>query len=201
VHRFSSPRRIRSGNVLVEELTMNRRITLWPRMTFAIAAVLALATPHLTHAQQARRRGPSGDANVAAQPANAPAASAGLARFPFSGEWTGSMTIIDGPGSGSPIPIGLALAVEDTVRGAYSGATLMPGGARVPHLGVAVTGREMKWRQTNNGGGRWHYSARLVSRDSIAGTVKLVGWPDAGATPPNGTFSLVRRAPGQRGAR
>jgi hypothetical protein len=107
----------------------------------------------------------------------------------------------NGPGIGEVIPIGMSLVVEDTVRGKFGGATLMPGGGRAPHLSSAVTGREMTWEQTNSGGGRWHYNARLVGRDSIAGTLILVGWPDAGSTPPNGTFALVRRGSADRRVR
>ena len=177
---------------------MNRRATHWPRMMLVIASALVLATPEQMSSQQARRRAPSNDAARAPQPSNTTGAAVTLARFPFAGEWTGSMQMKDGPGSGEVIPIGMSLVVIDTARGKFDGATIMPGGARAPHLSSAVSGRVMKWEQTNSGGGRWHYSARLVGRDSIAGTLSLVGWPDAGATPPNGTFALVRRGTGER---
>jgi hypothetical protein len=170
-------------------------------MTLVLASALAFVSSDRLSAQQLRRSAPANEAPRASQPSNAPAAAVGAARFPFAGNWSGSMTMKNGPGLGDVIPIGMSLIVEDTARGKFAGTTLMPGGARVPHLGSAVTGRQMKWEQTNNGGGRWHYTARLVSRDSIAGTLTLVGWPDAGATPPNGTFSLVRRTANGRGLR
>ena len=56
----------------------------------------------------------------------------------------------------------------------------------------------MQWKQQNSGGGFWVYTGRLVTPDSVAGTVVLTDWPQlpAGQKPPAGTFALARRAPG-----
>ena len=88
--------------------------------------------------------------------------------------------------------------VADSTKGEYTGATILPNNARAPHLETTVANGEMRWKQTNSGGGFWMYSGKIVGRDSIAGTVLLKDWPQlpAGEKPPTGTFALVRRAPG-----
>jgi hypothetical protein len=42
-------------------------------------------------------------------------------------------------------------------------------------------------------GGKWVYTAKLVSADSIAGTLMLRDWPQGGGEEPSGTFLLRRR--------
>ena len=56
----------------------------------------------------------------------------------------------------------------------------------------------MQWKQSNSGGGFWHYTGRFVTQDSVVGTAELRDWPQlpAGEKAPKGTFSIVRRAPG-----
>jgi hypothetical protein len=100
------------------------------------------------------------------------------------------------------MPLRVAFDVADTARQAYAGATLLPNGTRAPHLSDVVTDGALEWRQRNSGGGDWVYSARLVARDSIEGTVVLRDWPQlpAGQQPPSGTFVLVRRPAATRGA-
>ncbi len=98
------------------------------------------------------------------------------------------------------MPLRVAFDVADSARNAYAGATLLPDGGRARHLSDVVTDGGLQWRQRNSGGGDWVYSARLVSRDSIEGTVVLRDWPQlpAGERPPSGTFVLVRRHAGSR---
>jgi hypothetical protein len=60
--------------------------------------------------------------------------------------------------------------VVDSARGTYSGTTILPNGARAPHLETTVTKGEMQWKQQNSGGGFWLYTGRLVTQDSVAGT-------------------------------
>jgi hypothetical protein len=105
----------------------------------------------------------------------------------------------NGPASGDRIPIVMVLILADSAKGEYSGATILPNGARAPHLETTVVGSEMRWRQENSGGGFWMYAGKIVSRDSIAGTVVLKDWPQLspGEKPPTGTFGLVRRPPGK----
>jgi hypothetical protein len=93
----------------------------------------------------------------------------------------------------------MVLSVADSAKNEYSGATILPNGARAPHLETAVVNGEMRWKQENSGGGFWMYAGKIVGQDSIAGTVHLKDWPQLppGAKPPTGTFALVRRAPGK----
>jgi hypothetical protein len=93
----------------------------------------------------------------------------------------------------------MVLSVADSAKNEYSGATILPNGARAPHLETAVVNGEMRWKQENSGGGFWMYAGKIVRQDSIAGTVHLKDWPQLppGAKPPTGTFALVRRAPGK----
>src|SRR6185295_7688408 len=104
-----------------------------------------------------------------------------------------------GPGGDHGIPITMVLINADSTKDDYSGATILPNGARAPHLETSVANGEMRWKQENSGGGFWMYAGRIVARDSIAGTVALKDWPQlpAGEKPPTGTFALVRRPPGK----
>ena len=105
------------------------------------------------------------------------------------------MTLTRGPGANEPRPLRLVFEVSDTVKTTYSGATLFPDNGCAPHLETRVTNGEMRWKQRNSGGGYWVYAARLVTRDSIEGSVVLRDWPQlpAGEKPPLGTFALSRR--------
>ncbi len=133
-------------------------------------------------------------ASGGAMPAGAPM----LRRFPFAGVWSGSRVMNDGPGSDAPEPIGLMFSVADTARQTYSGALLFPDGGRAPFRDAALAQSKLVWEQANSGGGKWVYSAKLVGRDSIAGTVVLRGAPWKPAKDPSGTFGLVRRPAASR---
>jgi hypothetical protein len=124
------------------------------------------------------------------------------ARHPYAGVWDGTSTLRGGPGGEHEIPIVMVLNVADASKGEhgdYAGATIMPNGARAPHLETQVVNGQMRWKQENSGGGYWAYAGKLAGPDSIAGTVALVDWPQlpAGEKPPAGTFTVVRRAPGR----
>jgi hypothetical protein len=113
---------------------------------------------------------------------------------PFAGVWDGAFTLR----ADRSISVVMVFELADSTKSGYAGATILPNGARAPHLETAVAKGEMKWKQQNSGGGYWVYTGRLVARDSVAGTVVLTDWPQlpAGEKPPSGTFSLARRAPG-----
>jgi hypothetical protein len=117
---------------------------------------------------------------------------------PYAGVWDGTFTIKGGPGGENRIPVVMVFAVTDSAAGTYDGFTVLPNGARAPHLATGVAGGAIHWRQTNSGGGFWIYAGKIVSQDSIAGTVALKDWPQLppGEKPPTGTFELVRRKPG-----
>jgi hypothetical protein len=120
-------------------------------------------------------------------------------RHPFAGVWDGAMTLVTESGDGLKVPRLLVIDVADSVRGTYTGATILPDNARAPHVETVVAKGEMHWKQPNSGGGFWVYAVRLVARDSLAGTVALEDWPQLtpGQKPPSGTISLVRRQPGR----
>ena len=158
-------------------------------LAIVVAAVITAAP---ATAQQIRRSGGSPDGTAPAPSGAAPRGVPRSERHPYSGVWNGSFTIHE------PIPVVMVFDVSDSAKIAYSGATILPNGARAPHLETTVAKGEMRWKQENSGGGFWVYTAKFVTRDSIAGTVILTDWPQlpAGAKPPAGTFSLARRAPG-----
>ena len=112
--------------------------------------------------------------------------------MPFAGLWEGTMILEDGPGTGRPFV--MRIDVADVSRRSYAGFTLLPGNDRAPHDKTRVRDGLLQWEQPNSGGGLWHYSARLTSRDSLSVTVMLRGWPQGGGKTPNGTFVLVRQA-------
>ena len=120
-------------------------------------------------------------------------------QHPYAGVWDGTFTLRNGPAGGHDIPIVLVLIIADSAQGEYSGATILPNGARAPHLETTVVDGEMRWKQENSGGGFWIYAGKIVSRDSIAGAVALKDWPQLppGEQPPTGTFALARRPPGK----
>ena len=144
------------------------------------------------------RRSPDGGAS-GPSPKGIPRVS----RFPFAGVWDGSFTLVSGlAADGRQVPIVMVVTVGDSAaaeaKAQYVAATILPNGARAPHLETTVRNGAMRWKQENSGGGFWVYTGKLVGADSIAGTVVLENWPQlpAGEKAPTGRFSLVRRAPG-----
>ena len=169
---------------------MNRSPFIPPML--ALAAVFATMPMDAARAQL--RRSPADGSGPA------PASPRGIprnARLPFAGVWDGTFTLIGGPGGDRHIPIVMVLAIADSAKGLYGGATILPNGARAPHLETTVVNGEIHWKQENSGGGFWAYTGKLVARDSIAGTVALKEWPQlpAGEKPPMGAIALVRRPP------
>jgi hypothetical protein len=171
---------------------MNRSMFVAPML--ALAAVFA--TMPLSAARAQLRRSP---ADGSGGPPTAPQGIPRNARLPFAGVWDGTFTLDNGRGADRNIPIVMVLAIADSAKGLYGGATILPNGARAPHLETTVVNGEIHWKQENSGGGFWAYAGKLVARDSIAGTVALKDWPQlpAGEKPPTGTIALVRRAAGK----
>jgi hypothetical protein len=114
------------------------------------------------------------------------------ARVPYAGTWSGTFMINDSPGTREPVPI-VMIFDADSGGGPYKGFTVLPNDARVTHEKLALHDGALGWEQPNSGGGRWVYEARLVSRDSIAGTLILLDWPQGGGRKPTGSFALARR--------
>jgi hypothetical protein len=158
-------------------------------ITSCAIAVVALTIASPSNAQL--RRSPAPDGAPPSGP-TFPRGTQRSERVPYAGVWNGTFTLREA------IPVVMVFDVADTVKSAYSGFTILPDGGRAPHLETTVAKGEMRWKQSNSGGGFWLYKGQLVGRDSVAGTVVLTDWPQlsAGEKPPSGTFSLVRRAPG-----
>ena len=97
------------------------------------------------------------------------------------------------PDAKPPDAIGMAFDVADSAKQLYEGAMILPNGKRAPFRNMTSTDSGLTWEQANSGGGKWIYAAKLVRRDSIAGTLVLRGAPWKPATDPSGTFALVRR--------
>jgi hypothetical protein len=184
------------GATLEHEATVNRSVRHFAMIVLSTAVVMVLA-PRAANAQ-VRRSAPDG-AGAGPPPGESPKGIPRSAQHPYAGVWDGSFTLNRGPGAEHSIPIVMVLIVADSAKGEYSGATILPNGARAPHLETTVANGEMRWKQENSGGGFWMYAGKIVARDSIGGTVFLKDWPQlpAGEKPPSGTFSLVRRAPGK----
>ena len=173
-----------------------RRLPLVIQAAIASAIAVLILAPASARAQQRRSASPDG----------APPASAGAprgvprsARLPFAGVWDGLFRVPAPDGSESrPMPVVMIFDVADSVKSTYSGSTVLPNGARAPHLETTVAKGEMHWKQQNSGGGFWAYTGRFVTQDSVAGTAVLRDWPQlpAGQKPPAGTFALSRRPPG-----
>lgn len=163
----------------------------------AVVLVVALVTPSAHVSAQQLRRSAAGDGS-----GPPPGAVHGIprnARLPFAGVWDGTFALSDAERGDHQISIVLLLEVADSAKAVYDGSTILPNGARAPHLATTVRNGEMRWKQQNSGGGFWVYTAKFVSRDSIAGTVILEDWPQlpAGEKPPAGTIALVRRPAGK----
>jgi hypothetical protein len=152
-----------------------------------LAAAMATIVPG-AHGQLQRRS--------ATPPQGAPPPPANAAvnrRYPYAGAWRGSRTMSDAPGGVATDAIGMTFDVADSVKGLYEGAMVLPNGARAPFRELTSTQAGLTWEQPNSGGGKWVYSDRLMTRDSIAGTLVLRGAPWKPAWDPSGTFVLTRR--------
>jgi hypothetical protein len=159
----------------------------------ALVAAFASISPRVLHGQMRRSAEGNGP------PPEAPKGLPRNAQFPFAGVWDGTMTVVGGAGGERDVPRTFILAIADSAKNQYGGAMLLPNGARAPYAETTLTNGEMKWKMPNSGGGFWVYSAKLVGRDSLAGTVALVDWPQlpAGEKAPSGTLGLVRRPVGK----
>jgi hypothetical protein len=178
--------------------TSSDREDLVNRLVMSWLAIVLVAAVGGSNAQaQVRRSAPDGAGGPAR--GEAPKGIPRSAQHPYAGVWDGTFTLRNGPGGEHDIPIVMVLIVADSAKGDYSGATILPNGARAPHLETTVVHGEMRWKQENSGGGFWVYAGKIVSRDSIAGTVALEDWPQLppGEKPPSGTFALVRRPAGK----
>ena len=160
----------------------------------AFVAIFVSISPRVLHGQMRR----SSDGN-GGPPPEAPKGFARNARFPFAGVWDGTMSLVNGAGDERDVPRTFILAIADSAKNQYGGGMLLPNGARAPYAETTLANGEIKWKMPNSGGGFWVYSAKLVGRDSLAGTVALVDWPQlpAGEKAPSGTLGLVRRAVGK----
>ena len=160
-----------------------------------VAIAILMLSPDAARAQIRRSASPDGAAPTGA---DAPKGTPRNVRHPYAGVWQGLFRIPAPDGSETPMPVMMVFDVADSAKSTYSGATILPNGARAPHLETTVTKGEMQWKQQNSGGGFWLYTGRLVTQDSVAGTAVLREWPQlpTGQKPPAGTFAIVRRAPG-----
>jgi len=163
-------------------------VTRAPFVAFAVVVAIS-AMPSAVHGQVRRSPAPDG---AAPTPPGIPRGTPRSERHPYAGVWTGTFLLHE------PIPVVMVFAIADSAKSAYDGFTILPNGARAPHLETTVAKGEMRWKQQNSGGGFWVYTGHIVGRDSVVGTVVLTDWPQlpAGEKPPTGTFSLARRAPG-----
>ena len=159
------------------------------RSLTATIALITITVAAPVSAQQMRRAAPEGTPPA---PQGIPRGTPRSERHPYAGVWNGTFTVRE------PVPVVMVFDLADSTRGAYAGFTVLPNGARAPHLESAVSTGEMRWKQMNSGGGFWVYTGKLVGRDSMVGTVVLTDWPQlpAGEKPPTGTFAIARRAPG-----
>ncbi|MBC7894574.1 MAG: hypothetical protein H7066_04120 [Cytophagaceae bacterium] len=136
---------------------------------------------------QERRRSPDGGG---APPVGAPT----YPRMPFAGAWQGTRRMEEGPGSTNATPYVMVIESDSAGR-RYSGYALLPGGHKAPVQRLTEANGVLSWHQANSGGGTWVYTARLVGRERIEGTLVLRDWPQGGGASPSGTLTLVRRPP------
>ncbi|MFN8579512.1 MAG: hypothetical protein U0163_00840 [Gemmatimonadaceae bacterium] len=170
---------------------MNRR-SISMRCTI-LSAVLVLCASHTALGQERRRASPPPDGMRAG-----PVGTAVNPRFPFAGTWSGTRTMLgQSPDAGNAVPIVMTFDVIDSMKVVYSGSTMAGPrkGSGSPHLKSTVNEHTIEWEEKNIGAGYFAYSATLVTSDSIAGTVKLIGGNLPG--PPYGIFSLVRQPAGE----
>jgi hypothetical protein len=109
------------------------------------------------------------------------------------------MTLTGGAGGERDVPRTFIFAIADSAKSQYGGAMVLPNNARAPYAETTLANGEIMWKMSNSGGGFWMYTAKLVGRDSLAGTVALVDWPQlpAGKKAPSGTLGLARRPVGK----
>ena len=146
-----------------------------------LLVVLLVLTTVQAAAAQERRRSPDGGG-----PPTLPY-SPGKPDLPLTGSWMGVMTRT---GAGT-FPVAVKI---DFANGKYDGASSIAPGMLSPHANSSATGKTLRWEE-ESGMGMLVYTARLVTNDSITGTVTL---RDAKANDPNaaqGSFTLVRAKP------
>ena len=150
-----------------------------------LVVVAMLLSAQVASAQIARTRTPNGDVP--------PAAANGVprdARFPYAGLWRGTRVMPVGSDE-----VVLQFTVTD---GTYSGAMIHPGGGRAPANNLSATASGLTWESPNSGGGTWVYHVRLVSQDSVEGTLMLRDAPPEFNPVPKGTMALTRQSAGAR---
>lgn len=165
-------------------------------MSVLLGTTLFVLVPETARCQERRRAGPGeGPPDGVTFPRGT-----GDPRTPYAGIWDGSAMIANGAGTNEPMMLAMVFEVVDSATARYSGATIHRDNGRVRHVNTRVTKTTMEWTQPNSGGGQWVYTAKLVSRDSIAGIFVLRDWPQLpkGEKAPHGTFALARRAAGAR---
>ena len=149
-------------------------------MVIAIALVASLNSAAAQIPRSAGGAAPSAPSAGGSARPRIPAST----QFPFAGSWTGQQVV-----SGRTVPIGVDI---EAAAGTYAGSTIWPNDAKAPHLNSRMVDGELRWEQQNSGGGVWVYQAKRQSADSLLGTVTLRGAPGREASPPSGTFTLVR---------
>ena len=146
--------------------------------TLLLAAEIAGA--QIASAQIARTRTPYRDA---------PSPVSGVpldTRHPYAGLWRGTRHMPFGSDE---------IALRFTVTGrAYDGATVHPAGGFEVHRKLTASASGLSWEQPNSGGGTWVYHVRLVSPDSMEGTLVLRDAPSQFTTIPRGTLALTRES-------
>src|SRR6185369_1533853 len=153
----------------------------------ALSTIALLATVPSSASGQERRRMPAPGGAPPNGDVGIPRQSGILPKQPYLGAWEGTINMKPQEGEpGRPIPVTMLFELADSAKLQYGGATIFPGNARAPHLETVGANGKLEWRQRNSGRGMFTYTARLVSPDSIVGTVILrdSDWP----TPPTGTF-------------
>src|SRR5215213_7872531 len=154
-------------------------------ITSVLVAALMMLETQIARAQIARTRTPGGE-----PPAAAVSGIPRDTRFPYAGLWRGTRIMPVGSDE-----IGLQFTVTD---GTYSDAEIHHGGGRAPAKSLSATASGLTWESPNSGGGTWVYHVRLVSPDSIEGTLFLRDAPPQFNPVPRGTMALARQKPDAR---
>ena len=147
--------------------------------TLVLLALMALAAQPAQAQERRRMAGGPGGPVLQYQPGNPD--------FPFTGSWRGTLTRT---GVGS-FPVGVNIDVDN---GKYSGVSSNSPGQQTALRNSVVEAKTMRWEE-DSALGVLLYTAKLVSMDSISGTVTL---RDARAGDPQaaqGTFTLRRAQP------
>ncbi len=145
----------------------------------ACAALVTLGTSAV-HAQLPRRSASAGDGPVA------PRGGATHPRFPYAGLWAGTRTM---PAGSDQVSFRFAVSAGKH----YAGVTIHPDGSQAPQSNLAASARGLTWEQPNSGGGTWVYAVRLVSPDTMEGTLVLRDVPANFPNTPRGTLVLTRQ--------